>query len=232
MGVRDAAGVGSPAARGGAGGRLIAVEGVEGAGKTTQAAMLAGAIGAELTREPGGSPVGERVRELLLDPGLGPVAPRAELLLVCAARAQHLTERIEPALALGRDVVVDRFAGSTLAYQGYGRQIPVAEVRLACDVAASGRWPDISVLLDVPVDLGFERLEKLRAAGGGAAGLDRIEAEDRDFFVRVREGFLQLAADDPTRWMVLDAAAPAELVSRALIDALRQWLASERSRPV
>jgi dTMP kinase len=203
-------------------GRLVAIEGGEGAGKSTQAGLLAVAIGAELTREPGGSPVAERIRALLLDPSLGRLAPRAELHLMLAARAEHLSSRIEPALSGGRDVVVDRFAGSTLAYQGYGRGLSVAEVREACDLAAGGRWPELSVLLDIPLDLAERRWAADRAGSG--PGPDRIEAEDREFHQRVGEGFRALAAADDAHWGVVDGSAPTDEVAAAVLAAVTERL--------
>ena len=187
-------------------GQLIAIEGGEGAGKSTQAERLARALGAELTREPGGSPVAEHIRDLLLDPRTGPLAARAELHLLLAARAQHVADRIGPALEAGRTVVVDRFSGSTLAYQGYGRGLPIDEVSVASGLASGGCWPDLSILLDVPFELALER----RAArlGGPGGGPDRIEAEDPGFHRRVNEGFRSLAEQDPDHWAVVDGSRP------------------------
>ena len=204
-------------------GRLIAIEGGEGVGKSTQAALLASAIGAELSREPGGSPVAESVRDLLLDRSLGTLSPRAELYLILAARAEHLTVRIEPALAAGRHVVVDRFAGSTLAYQGYGRGLPVDEVRRACDLAAGGRWPDLSVLLDVPRALAQHRRATQQAQLPGLRP-DRIEAEEPEFHRRVSDGFLKIAADDAEHWVVVDATAPVPEVAAEVLGAVRSRL--------
>ncbi len=178
-------------------GRLIAFEGGEGAGKSTQSRALASHIGAELTREPGGTPLGERLRRLLLEE-TGPLDPRAELMLLLAARAEHLAERIGPALAAGRHVVVDRFTASTLAYQGYGRGLPIEEVRRACALATGGREPDLTVLLDVPVPLG--------AARRSPRSEDRIEREEAEFHERVRRGFLAEAAAAPERWLVVDGS--------------------------
>ena len=204
-------------------GRLIAIEGGEGVGKSTQTALLATAIGAEASREPGGSPIAERIRDLLLDPSLGRLAPRAELHLMLAARAEHLTARIEPALAAGRDVVVDRFAGSTLAYQGYGRGLPVEEVRQVCDLAADRRWPDLSVLLELPFGLAEGR-RAAEQAGLSGASPDRIEAEQREFHLRVRDGFHKLAADDPEHWAVVDGAAPETEVAARVLEVVRTRL--------
>jgi dTMP kinase len=226
-------------------GRFIAFEGGEGAGKSTQARRLAALLGAELTREPGGSDLGERIRRLLLDPPVAtattaPAAtatatatatgtaelatdlePRAELMLMLAARAQHVAERIRPALEGGRHVVVDRFSGSTMAYQGFGRGLPLAAVEQACDLATGGLWPDLTILLDVPLAIGAER----RAAAGSA--LDRIESEHAEFHVRVAEGFLGLAAADPDRWVVIDGTAGVEDVARLVCSAVATRLKLE-----
>ena len=189
-------------------GRLVAFEGGEGAGKSTQAARLAGAVGAKLTREPGGSKLGEQVRALLLDSPPGSVDDRAELMLMLAARAQHVSEVILPCLESGTDVIVDRYSGSTLAYQGYGRGLPLGEIKEACDLATGGVWPDLTILLDVPLDIGHARREGLER--------DRIEGAGEGFHRRVREGFLALATEDPKGWIVVDGTGPPDDVARAV----------------
>ena len=201
-------------------GRLVAIEGGEGVGKSTQSALLASAIGAELSREPGGSPVAERIRALLLDPSLGTPAPRAELHLILAARADHLATLIEPAIGAGRHVVVDRFSGSTLAYQGYGRGLPIDEVRRACDLAAGGRWPDLSVLLDLPFEVAMRR-RAAQQTGPAGASPDRIEAEKRDFHLRVVDGFRKIAAGDTEHWVVIDGSAAESDVAAEVLEAVR-----------
>jgi dTMP kinase len=208
---------------------LIAIEGGEGVGKSTQAALLASAIGAEASREPGGSPIAERIRDLLLDRSLGVLAPRAELYLMLAARAEHLSSLIEPALAAGRHVVVDRFAGSTLAYQGYGRGLPVEEVRRACDLASGGRWPDLSVLLDMPREVAERRRAAQQAQLPGVSP-DRIEAEEPEFHRRVNEGFREIAANDTEHWVVLDGSASAAEVAVEVLGAVRARLGIGVSR--
>lgn len=209
-------------------GRLVAIEGGEGVGKSTQAALLATAIGAELSREPGGSPIGERVRDLLLDRSLGTFAPRAELYLMLAPHAEHLTVLIEPALVAGRHVVVDRFAGSTLAYQGYGRGLPLEEVRRG-DVVAGGRWPDLSVLLDMPCELAERRRAAQQVQLPGVSP-DRIEAEEPEFHRRVNEGFRKIAADDVEHWVVVDGSVPALEVAAEVLRAVRERLGIDGSR--
>ncbi|MGO8875739.1 MAG: dTMP kinase [Acidimicrobiales bacterium] len=193
-------------------GRLIAFEGGEGAGKSTQARRLATALGAELTREPGGTALGDRIRQWLLHPESTAegtlIDARTELMLLLAARAQHVAERIRPALEAGRDVVVDRFSGSTLAYQGFGRGLPLVAVKAACDLATGELWPDLTVLLDVPLALGSAR----RAEGGSPP--DRIESELEGFHARVAAGFRQLASDDPRHWVVVDGSGPVDEVAR------------------
>jgi dTMP kinase len=187
------------------GGRLIVFEGGEGSGKSTQAAILASRLDALLTREPGGTPTGERLRSLLLDLHEEPVTARTETLLMLSARAQHVAEVIEPALAAGRDVVCDRFAGSTIAYQGYGRGLDPEELGELSRWASNGIEADLVVLLDVSRDVGTDR-----RAGRGPA--DRMETEGPDFFERVAEGFRAQAAAD-RRWAVVDGSGTIEEVA-------------------
>ncbi len=191
-------------------GRFIVIEGGEGTGKSTQAAMLADRIGAVLTREPGGTATGERIRSLLLDPSLPPVGDRTEALLMLAARAQHVDELIEPALAAGHDVVCDRFSGSTLAYQGHGRGLGTDQLATMSDWAAGGLRPEVVVLLVVPPAAATARL-------GGRGGADRFEAEGAGFFARVQEGFETLAADPS--WRLVDGLGTVDEVA-ARIDAV------------
>jgi dTMP kinase len=187
-------------------GRFIVLEGGEGTGKSTQAARLAEALGAVLTREPGGTSTGERLRAILLDPSLPPLAARTETLLLLAARAQHLDEVIEPALAAGRDVVCDRFSGSTLAYQGFGRGLDVDDLDRMSRWASAGVVPDRVVLLAVPAAVAAERV-------GRRGGRDRMEGEGRAFFDRVAAGFTVLAQANPQRWRVVDGAGTIDEVA-------------------
>ena len=192
-------------------GVLVALEGGEGSGKSTQAARLAARLGGVLTREPGGTALGEQVRSLLLDPGGVPIAPRAEALLMAAARAQHVAEVIGPALAEGRTVVTDRYIGSSLAYQGHGHGLPVAEVEALSAFAVAGAVADIVVLLRVPVEVARSRL---------TGTPDRLEALGAPFHRRVAEGFDALAAADPERWLVVDGVGPPDAVAARIWDAV------------
>ena len=184
-------------------GRFVVFEGGESVGKSTQAAWLATRQGAELTFEPGGTRLGQELRRLLLD---GPGARLdicSEALLMAADRAQHVAETIRPALEAGRHVVCDRYIGSSLAYQGYGRGLDIPTVRLLSEVATGGLWPDLIILLD---------MDPQRARARGAGGSDRFEALGMDFHRRVRAGYLELASADPARWAVVDAdRSPAEV---------------------
>jgi len=193
---------------------FITVEGIEGCGKSTLVAGLSErlrATGKEtiVTREPGGTPAGDAIRGIFLQPGLQ-VAPLTEALLINAARAQHVVDLIEPALRSGTIVVCDRFVDSTLAYQGYGRGIDLGFLQELCDTASGGLVPTLTFLLDVPVAISRERA----ASRDGGAG-DRMEREDPAFYERVRRGFLDLAQASP-RYRVLDATKPPEeLVAQA-----------------
>jgi dTMP kinase len=193
-------------------GRFIVLEGGEGTGKSTQAARLADALGAVLTREPGGTSTGERLRAILLDPTLPPLAARTETLLLLAARAQHLDEVIEPALAAGRDVVCDRFSGSTLAYQGFGRGLDIDDLDRMSRWASAGVVPDRVVLLTVPAAVAAERI-------GRRGGQDRMEGEGPAFFDRVAAGFTVLAQADPRRWRVVDGAGTIDHVAVGVLAA-------------
>ena len=180
-------------------GRYIALEGAEGTGKSTHAARLAVHLDAVLTRETGGTDIGMRIRAILHDTSLTHLSHRAEALLTAADRAQHIDEIVAPALAAGRHVVSDRSVYSTLAYQGYGRCLPIDEVRQINQWALHARWPDLVVLIDTPIEV-LERRMRGRQ-------LDRFEREDDDFHARVREGFRTMAAEDPEHWVVIDGAA-------------------------
>jgi dTMP kinase len=180
--------------------KYVACEGLEGCGKSTHVARLAERLGAVATREPGGTPVGTALRAAMLDPANTSLSPRAEALLMAADRAQHIAEVVSPALNAGRHVVSDRSVYSSLAYQGHGRQLGEDAVRSINDWALNGTWPDLVVLIDVPLDVLAERMKKRE--------LDRFEREDRAFFERVYAGFLSMAAAEPERFVVVDGTPP------------------------
>lgn len=185
---------------------FVAFEGGEACGKSTQAARLAARRGALLTREPGGTVLGERIRSLFLDPATGDVDGRAEALLVAAARAQHVASVIAPALARGEDVVTDRFTGSSLAYQGFGRGLPVESVRALSTFATDGLVPDLTVLLRVDAAVAARRLGDDR---------DRLESAGDDFHERVARGYDALASTEPG-WVVVDGGGAVEEVEAAV----------------
>ena len=198
-------------------GLFITLEGPEGAGKSTNREYLAARLrehGADvvMTREPGGTPLAERIRELLLAPSDEAMAVDTELLLMFAARAQHLAEVIRPALARGAVVLCDRFTDATYAYQGGGRGLPVERIAVLEDFVQGKLRPDLTLVFDLPVEVGLAR-----AAARGR--LDRFEQEGQAFFEAVRQAYLQRAAQAPQRYSLLDAGQPLEAVQRA-IDAL------------
>lgn len=197
-------------------GLFITVEGIEGAGKSTAMTLIESSlrkadIDLVATREPGGTALGERLRNLLLTPSDTAIDARAELLMMFAARAQHLHECIRPALEGGRWVLCDRFTDASYAYQGAGREMGADAVATLEDLVQGALRPDIILLLDVPVELGIER-----ARGRGA--LDRFEQEDRDFFERARRAYLDRAAHSSGRYRIIDGSRPLHEVQ----DALRQ----------
>ncbi len=190
----------------------IALEGAEACGKSTQAALLAERIGAVLTRETGGTAIGARLREILHDNAVDDLSPRAEALIAAADRAQHIHQVVAPALAAGRSVVSDRSVYSSLAYQGYGRELDVAEVRKLNHWATGDIWPDIAILLEADDDVVAARMD--------ARDLDRFEAAGDEFHQRVLDGFRALAADEPDRWITVAATGTIADVHAAIADAL------------
>jgi len=177
-------------------GKYIAFEGLEGCGKSTHVKRLATRLNAVMTREPGGTVVGSMLRNILIDPANTNLSPRAEALLMASDRAQHIAELISPALASGQHVVTDRSVYSSLAYQGYGREQDLAELKRINDWAIGGLWPELVIYIEVPTAILIERLKKRE--------LDRFEREDSEFFKRVADGFSQMAAADPKRWLIID----------------------------
>ncbi|MCA1712848.1 MAG: dTMP kinase [Actinobacteria bacterium] len=211
-------------------GVFVALEGGEGAGKSTQARLLATWLEEQghevvLTREPGATAAGQRIRDLLLDPATGGLAPRAEALLYAADRAQHVAGVVLPALRRGAVVITDRFVDSSLAYQGAGRQLERDEVAKLSRWATEGLRPDLTLLLDVEPEVGLAR-----ARGEGAP--DRIEQESLAFHRRVREGFLDLAQLEPDRYLVLSAAEPPEVTQAEVRARLTGLLPAREVAPV
>jgi dTMP kinase len=193
-------------------GFLVTFEGIEGSGKSTHLRLLASALrdaGYDVleTREPGGTALGQALRDLLLAPSSAPPEPLTELLLYCADRAQHAAEVIRPALATGRIVLCDRFSDSTIAYQGYGRGLDLDTVRTLDAGARGGLEPDLTFLLDCPAAAGLARAHARSGAG------DRFEQEALAFHEAVRQGFHSLAAATPARYRLIDSTPPAAEVS-------------------
>lgn len=199
---------------------FITFEGIEGSGKSTQIRHLFEFLrGRDLevliTREPGGTLAGEKVRGILLDPMMKGLIPRAELFLYAAARIQHIEEIIQPALAAGKVVLCDRFVDATVAYQGYGREIPLSEVKVVNSLAALDLKPDLTFLLDLPVEAGLKRARERNEADASSA-TSRFEQEDLDFHGRVREGYLAIAAADRPRVKIIPADQPVERVAKQI----------------
>ncbi len=192
---------------------FITFEGPEGSGKSTQARLLAEWLSAQglnvlFTREPGGTSIGDRVRQILLSPNSAGLVPEAEVLLFSASRAQLVREAILPHLEAGGIVVCDRYADSTYAYQGYGRGLDMDTLRRITHFATQGLVPDLTFLIDIPVEEGLRRKRR----GNGEDDWNRMEAELHAYHERVREGYLELAAQEPARWVVLDGRKPVEVV--------------------
>ncbi|WP_372996783.1 dTMP kinase [Marinobacter sp.] len=203
-------------------GQFITFEGTEGVGKSTQLANAAETLrnlGVEVlvTREPGGTPMAEAIRELLLAPRDEPVHEITELLLMFAARAQHLHTRILPALNAGQWVLCDRFTDATFAYQGGGRGVPEDRIALLENLVQGDVRPDHVIVLDAPVDTGMARARR-------RGELDRFEQEDLDFFQRIRNVYLARAMAQPSRYHMVDAARPLAQVSGHVSGLLRQWV--------
>lgn len=197
-------------------GRLVALEGIDGCGKSTQASLLAEHLAAMCTFEPGATALGVLLRQLLLGGDAPAPVARAEALLMVADRAQHLAEVIEPALSQGRWVVTDRFSGSTLAYQGWGRGLEIEGLRQVESWGCGGLRADLTVLVDVPVAVARARLE--------GCGADRLEGLDPAFHQRVRDGFLALAGGDPARWAVVQGTGSVQEVAFAVREVVHQRL--------
>lgn len=201
---------------------FITLEGVEGSGKTSHIAPLVkyfSGLGYDVlaTREPGGTSIGDRIREVLLDLDNTTMHPRTEILLFQASRAQLVEELIKPHLAKGGVVLCDRYADSTIAYQGFGYQLDLELIKTVVNYATDQLVPDLTLLLDVEVELGLQR-----RAGGGQ--WNRLDAYNQAFYQRVRQGFLHLAASEPERWVIVDASQPLDHVQAQLQDIVLERL--------
>jgi len=201
-------------------GKLITLEGIEGAGKSTLAQFMSAWLGrhgitVRLTREPGGTPLAERVRQIVMERGAEPLSPLTETLLMFAARALHVQNVIRPTLARGEWVVCDRFTDATRAYQGSGRGVDAALIEALALAVHGDLQPDCTLLLDLPVSVGLARA---RTRPGASA--DRFEAETAGFFEKVRAGYLALARHEPQRFRIIDAAAPLAEVEQRIAEAL------------
>jgi dTMP kinase len=192
----------------------IALEGAEGSGKSTQAARLAETIGAVLTRETGGTDVGQRLRQILHDVEVVDLDDRAEALIVAADRAHHIARVVRPALERGRSVVSDRSVYSALAYQGYGRGLDIDAVRRINDWAMRGLWPTLVVLLDAPADVLAARL--------GGRDLDRFERAGEEFHDRVINAYRSMADADPARWAVVAADGDREKIAARILEVVEE----------
>ncbi len=197
---------------------FITLEGPEGSGKTSQLPLLEAQLRSSgyrlfCTREPGGTSIGDQIRQVLLANQNTEMHPRAEILLFQASRAQLVEQEILPRLGRGEIVLCDRYADSTLAYQGYGHQLDLARLRPVVEFATGGLKPDLTVLFDVEVEMGLRRRQK-------DGDVNRLDAFELDFHRRVRAGYRALAAAEPQRWVILDASQPFEQVQRALREAV------------
>jgi dTMP kinase len=205
-------------------GFFLAVEGIEGSGKTTQVARLDQRVRASgqnvvTTKEPGGTLLGDRIRAILLDPHEEGMDPLAELFLYAAARRQHVVELIRPSLERGAVVICDRFTDATLAYQGFGRLLELDRLRQINELATDGLRPDLTIILDASESFGLERA-RARNAAANLHHEGRFEGEDLRFHRRVREGYLALAEAEPERYAVVDASGSIDEVFARMIDAL------------
>jgi dTMP kinase len=214
-------------------GRFVTFEGLDGCGKSTQLKKLAAVLSSQglpvvVTREPGGTPTGEQIRQLLLDTGTSSLAPLAELALMFAARAQHIVEVIQPALAEGRIVLCDRFTDSTEAYQGGGRKLGSEAVLALHRVLCGNLWPELTILMDSDVAMSVDRARRRNKSAGKNDGTrgdeNRFEQESRAFFGRVRNSYLAIAAREPQRVIVVDARGTPEETHRQIVKVVSRKL--------
>lgn len=206
-------------------GLLIAFEGGDGSGKSTQSSVLATRLDAVLTRQAGGTAFGTRVRALTLDSESADLSPRAEAMLYMADRAEHVDKVVRPALDAGRHVVTDRWAYSSMVYQGFGRGLDIESLRSISDWAMEGLWPDVVVLLDIPLDLGSTRLSSRTDSP------DHYELAGASLQARVLDGYRSLAAADPDRWCVVDGVGQIDEVAARVWDAVLPFVSGVSGVP-
>ncbi len=204
-------------------GLFITFEGTDGAGKTTQIQRLSADLRQAghdicLTREPGGTPISEQIRDMLLNPDHGEMAATTELLLYAASRAQHVSEVIKPALEAGKIVISSRFADAMVVYQGYGRGLDLERINRLNRIATDGVTPNVTLVLDLPVEIGLQRAQKSRG------GLDRLEREKIEFHQRLRDGYRALAQQETQRLKIIDAQASPEQVYAQIKAAIQPLL--------
>lgn len=207
---------------------FITFEGPEGGGKSTQARLLtermqAAGYHVTLTREPGGTPAGKAIRAIWDDPNRADLLPITDLLLLCADRAQHVGSLIRPALERGEIVISDRYADSTRAYQGYGSGLDFETMETLLHVATGGLTPDLTLLLDIPAAEGLARRHS--ASQAGTSPLDRLDQRSLDYHERVHAGYLQLAAQNPARWVTLDARVDVQTLAERIWQIVQARLA-------
>ncbi len=215
-------------------GPFITFEGIEGSGKSTQIVLLANYLSAHgksvtLTREPGGTSIGDQIRKILLDPSNTSLDPKAELLLYAAGRAQHLAELVVPERAAGRIVLCDRFSDATLAYQGYGRGLDLGLIRSLDKIVTDGIRPDLTILLDIDAATGLARARG-RNSRGGLEAEARFENEQLSFHERVRQGYLDLARSEPERFRIVDASPNPDAIQNKLRQLIDKLLSSGTGR--
>lgn len=204
-------------------GWFVTFEGIDGCGKSTQAQLLARRLTAEAhqvvaTREPGGTPLAEKIRALLIDPQHGEMVDECELLLYLAARAQHVREKIVPAIERQSIVICDRFQDATFAYQGFGRSLPLETLQSLNSFATRGINPDITFIIDLPVEVAFARMSAMNK------NQDRLESGGEPFFNRIRNGYLALAAASPGRIRIVDGTEPSEIIAEKIYASLQELL--------
>lgn len=206
-------------------GLFLTVEGIEGSGKSTQLGLLAKAFRQSghdvvVTKEPGGTPLSDRIRAILLDPAERGMDPLTELFLYAASRREHVTQLLRPALEAGKTVLCDRFTDSTLAYQGFGRMLELDRLKALNELATAGLRPHLSLIYDLPEQQGLDRAEARNMTSDHARAESRLEGEDLRFHRRVREGYLTLAISDPKRYAVIDARPSPEDVFVSTLEVL------------